>query len=95
MLNSNGIGLTDEDDLRGFARTIAEIEWLLLILVLAYLVAVKQQAESAAYPVGIIVESEPRRNHIKKHDFLAQPVCYPVSIYLAACFNDGCQKARG
>ena len=46
MLNSNGIGLTDEDDLRGFARTIAEIEWLLLILVLAYLVAVKQQAES-------------------------------------------------
>ena len=46
MLNSNGIGLTDDDDLRGFARTIAEIEWLLLILVLVYLVAVKQQAES-------------------------------------------------
>jgi diguanylate cyclase (GGDEF)-like protein len=46
MLNSNDIGLTDEDDLRGFARTIAEIEWLLLILVLVYLIAVKQQAES-------------------------------------------------
>jgi len=45
MLNSNGIGLTD-DDQRGFARTIAEIEWLLPILVLVYLVAVKQQAES-------------------------------------------------
>jgi len=46
MLYSNGIGLTDDDDLRGFALTIAEIEWLLLILVLVYLVAVKQQAES-------------------------------------------------
>jgi hypothetical protein len=40
MLNSNGIGLADEDDLRGFARTIAEIEWLLLILVLVYLIPV-------------------------------------------------------
>ena len=46
MLDATGVGLTDEDDLRGFARTIAEIEWLLLILVLVYLVAVKQQDES-------------------------------------------------
>ena len=34
------IGLAaEQDELRGFSRTIAEIEWLLLILVLVYLVA--------------------------------------------------------
>jgi hypothetical protein len=41
MLPSSDLGLTDEDELKGFARTIAKIEWLLLILVLVYLVAVK------------------------------------------------------
>ena len=41
MLPSSDLGLTDEDKLKGFARTIAKIEWLLLILVLVYLVAVK------------------------------------------------------
>jgi diguanylate cyclase (GGDEF)-like protein len=40
------LGLTDKDELKGFARTIAEIERLLLILVLVYLVAVEPQAES-------------------------------------------------
>jgi diguanylate cyclase (GGDEF)-like protein len=39
MLRPN-IGLAiEQDELRGFSRTIAEIEWLLLILVLIYLVA--------------------------------------------------------
>lgn len=47
MLNSNSVGLNDQDELRGFARTIAEIEWLLLVLVLVYLVAVNQEGESA------------------------------------------------
>jgi diguanylate cyclase (GGDEF)-like protein len=40
MLPLMPIGLPVEDDeMKGFSRTIAEIEWLLLILVLAYLVA--------------------------------------------------------
>jgi len=30
---------TEQDELKGFSRTVAEIEWLLLILVLIYLVA--------------------------------------------------------
>jgi diguanylate cyclase (GGDEF)-like protein len=39
MLRPN-IGLViEQDELKGFSRTIAEIEWLLLILVLVYLVA--------------------------------------------------------
>lgn len=39
MLRPN-IGLAiEQDELKGFSRTIAEIEWLLLILVLVYLVA--------------------------------------------------------
>ena len=46
MLNSNSIGLTDQDEIKGFARTIAEIEWLLLVLVLVYLVAVNGEGES-------------------------------------------------
>ena len=34
------IGLAiEQDEIKGFSRTIAEIEWLLLILVLIYLVA--------------------------------------------------------
>ncbi|MEO8628005.1 MAG: GGDEF domain-containing protein [Betaproteobacteria bacterium] len=40
MLIRPNIGLhADEDELKGFSRTVAEIEWLLLILVLIYLVA--------------------------------------------------------
>jgi len=40
MLIRPNIGLTiEQDELKGFSRTIAEIEWLLLILVLIYLVA--------------------------------------------------------
>lgn len=40
MLTRTNLGLTiEQDELKGFARTIAEIEWLLLILVLLYLVA--------------------------------------------------------
>lgn len=40
MLTRHQIGLNSEqDELRGFSRTIAEIEWLLLGLVLVYLVA--------------------------------------------------------
>ena len=40
MLTRTNIGATiEQDELKGFARTIAEIEWLLLILVLLYLVA--------------------------------------------------------
>ena len=36
------------DELRGFARTVAEIEWLLLILVLLYQVVLVPEPESAA-----------------------------------------------
>ena len=36
----------EQDELKGFARTIAEIEWLLLILVLVYLVAVGPEGDS-------------------------------------------------
>lgn len=46
MLSTRSIGLEDEDELRGFSRTIAEIEWLLLILVLVFLVAVNKEGES-------------------------------------------------
>ena len=35
----------EQDELKGFARTIAEIDWLLLILVLAYLVAVGHDSD--------------------------------------------------
>ncbi|MGD8789910.1 MAG: GGDEF domain-containing protein [Burkholderiales bacterium] len=38
----------EQDELKGFARTIAEIEWLLLVLVLVYLVAVGPEGESGA-----------------------------------------------
>ena len=37
--------LPEQDELKGFARTIAEIEWLLLVLVLVYLVTVGQDGE--------------------------------------------------
>ena len=41
MLTRSNIGLTiEQDELKGFSRTIAEIEWLLLGLVLVYLLAV-------------------------------------------------------
>ncbi|NIO38756.1 MAG: GGDEF domain-containing protein, partial [Burkholderiales bacterium] len=36
----------EQDELKGFSRTIAEIEWLLLVLVLIYLVAVGPKEES-------------------------------------------------
>jgi len=40
MLIRPQVGLAvDQDELKGFSRTIAEIEWLLLVLVLIYLVA--------------------------------------------------------
>jgi diguanylate cyclase (GGDEF)-like protein len=40
MLTRTNIGLTiEQDELKGFSRTIAEIEWLLLALVLLYLLA--------------------------------------------------------
>ena len=40
MLTRTNIGLTiEQDELKGFSRTIAEIEWLLLGLVLIYLLA--------------------------------------------------------
>ena len=40
MLTRTNLGLAiEQDELKGFARTIAEIEWLLLILVLLYMVA--------------------------------------------------------
>ncbi len=46
MLTRTNIGLSiEQDELKGFARTIAEIEWLLLILVLLYLVAGTPQDE--------------------------------------------------
>ncbi|UCD67755.1 MAG: GGDEF domain-containing protein [Betaproteobacteria bacterium] len=35
----------DQEELKGFSRTIAEIEWLLLVLVMAYLVAVGPEGE--------------------------------------------------
>jgi len=36
----------DQDELRGFGRTVAEIQWLLVVLVLVYLVAVDLDEES-------------------------------------------------
>jgi diguanylate cyclase (GGDEF)-like protein len=46
MLTRTNLGLAiEQDELKGFARTIAEIEWLLLILVLLYLVAGGPQEE--------------------------------------------------
>ena len=40
MLTRTNLGLTiEQDELKGFSRTIAEIEWLLLALVLVYLLA--------------------------------------------------------
>ena len=40
MLTRTNIGLTiEQDELKGFSRTIAEVEWLLLGLVLVYLLA--------------------------------------------------------
>ncbi len=46
MLTRTNIGLAiEQDELKGFARTVAEIEWLLLILVLLYLVAGGPQDE--------------------------------------------------
>lgn len=40
MLTRTNIGLTiEQDELKGFSRTIAEIEWLLVVLVLVYLLA--------------------------------------------------------
>ncbi len=48
MLTRTNIGLTiEQDELKGFARTIAEIEWLLLGLVLLYLLAVGPPYEGA------------------------------------------------
>ncbi len=48
MLRVDNInGEPQQDELKGFARTIAEIEWLLLVLVLVYLVAVGPGGESA------------------------------------------------
>ena len=37
--NAGAIGSIEQEELRGLARTVAEIEWLLLMLVLLYLVA--------------------------------------------------------
>ena len=49
MLIKPSVGLAIEDDeVKGFARTITEIEWLLLILVLIYLVAGGPSGESRA-----------------------------------------------
>lgn len=40
MLTRTNIGLTiEQDELKGFSRTVAEIEWLLVVLVLVYLLA--------------------------------------------------------
>ncbi|MEO8164102.1 MAG: GGDEF domain-containing protein [Betaproteobacteria bacterium] len=48
MLTRTNIGLTiEQDELKGFARTIAEIEWLLLGLVLLYLLTVGPPYEGA------------------------------------------------
>ena len=48
MLTKTNIGLTiEQDELKGFSRTIAEIEWLLLGLVLVYLLAVAPPYEGA------------------------------------------------
>ena len=47
MLIRPSVGLAiEEDEVKGFARTITEIEWLLLILVLIYLVAGGPSGES-------------------------------------------------
>jgi len=44
MLKSNAIVTPpDQDELKGFGRTVSEIQWLLVVLVLVYLVAVDQK----------------------------------------------------
>jgi diguanylate cyclase (GGDEF)-like protein len=49
MLIRPSVGLAiEQDEIKGFARTITEIEWLLLILVLIYLVAGGPSGESRA-----------------------------------------------
>ena len=46
MLTRTNLGLTiEQDELKGFSRTIAEIEWLLLALVLVYLLAGEPSVE--------------------------------------------------
>jgi diguanylate cyclase (GGDEF)-like protein len=46
MLTTTNLSLTaEQDELKGFSRTIAEIEWLLLALVLVYLLAVAPPEE--------------------------------------------------
>ena len=46
MLKSNAIlNAPDQDELKGFGRTVAEIQWLLVVLVLVYLVAVDQKGD--------------------------------------------------
>jgi diguanylate cyclase (GGDEF)-like protein len=48
MLKANAfVTAPDQDELRGFGRTVAEIQWLLVVLVLVYLVAVDLDDESA------------------------------------------------
>ena len=48
MLTRTNLGLTiEQDELKGFSRTIAEIEWLLLALVLVYLLAGAPQGEGS------------------------------------------------
>jgi hypothetical protein len=38
-----------EEELRGFSRTVAEIEWLTVSLVLLYLQSVMERADQALY----------------------------------------------
>lgn len=40
----------DQDEIKGFSRTVAEIEWLLLVLVLLYLVVAGPQDENESRP---------------------------------------------
>jgi diguanylate cyclase (GGDEF)-like protein len=48
MLTRTNLGLTiEQDELKGFSRTIAEIEWLLLALVLVYLLAGEPPGEGS------------------------------------------------
>ncbi|MGD8697172.1 MAG: GGDEF domain-containing protein, partial [Gammaproteobacteria bacterium] len=45
----------EHDEIKGFARSVAEVEWLLLILVLLYMVAPGTQVENRESILGALV----------------------------------------
>ena len=44
----------EQDELKGFARSVAEVEWLLLILVMLYLLAPTAPVEQRDHVIAIL-----------------------------------------